>query len=79
MRKARGTPLASFLIKVVPMEKEIIAIVDNWCPINFSHEPLQVRALRALLNANACVLDMNRVLHNERPIRPLTDYPIRKD
>lgn len=56
--------------------EEIKAIVNRWCPPVFQHEDFGVRAMRALLNANACVADLQLAMKGERPIRPLESYPL---
>lgn len=59
--------------------REITDAVDTWCPSAFDHESFANRALRAFLNARACVLDQRRVLAGTPPIRPLSDYPAEPD
>lgn len=55
---------------------DVAALIDQWCPAGFEHESLTARTMRALMNANACVLDLQRVTLGEQPIRPLDTYPI---
>ncbi len=54
---------------------EIKAVIDKWCPDCYDDEHISVRALRGLLNANACIVDLKLVLDGKNPIRPLENYP----
>lgn len=58
------------------VNRDLIEIVDRWCPAAFSDDPLDVRLVRALFEANACAMDQQRVLKGEAPIKPLDLYPI---
>ena len=54
---------------------EVSALIDKWCPPGFEHERNEARLIRALMEANACAIDCQRVLDGQEPIRPLDSYP----
>ena len=62
-------------------EKEIVEIVNKWYPKGFEsqHEPFNVKVLRTLLMANACVLDLESIIKGERPLGYVQGYPISED
>jgi hypothetical protein len=62
---------------MIQQVQEIQAVIENWCPPGrYANEPFENQVILALLNANACVLDLKRVLDGKEPIRPLESYPI---
>jgi hypothetical protein len=56
-------------------EQEIKEVVNRWCPSAFDAEQFGVRAIRAMLEMRAYILDKGRMDRGLTPIRPLDSYP----
>lgn len=56
---------------------DLPALINHWCPKGpaFDREDMNVRLVRALMSANACVMQHDLVAKGKRPIRPLSDFP----
>jgi len=56
---------------------DLSSLIDNWCPKgpHFDHEDTSVRLVRALMTANACVMQHEMVARGETPIRLLSSLP----
>lgn len=57
------------------MDPDLLNSIQKWIPPGFENEPLNLRLMRGLLNANACVEDLRLVLKGQEPIRPLDSCP----
>ncbi len=58
-------------------QKYLLDVINHWCPQSptFDREPTDVRLVRALLAANACVLCHNEALAGKEPVIPVSFFP----
>ena len=54
--------------------KQFSRFVDHWSP-GFGDEELELRLMRALMNAVACVASQREVMAGKEPLRPLSSFP----
>lgn len=58
------------------IHSEDIEIVKKWIPEDCKDEPITSQLMHAILQANACIQDLQRTIAGKEPIRSLDSYPL---